>query len=279
MKKTKTYIFLSISFIIACLFSCNEQSKQNIEQPVSILKINYSDTVVKTEPEPIVFDTLKSGLVFNLKSSYPQSKLKLKSLKNKLHLKYNTIRDSLQKEFFLDSISYIYANNLINEIVPHWYGTPWDMAGYSAKPNVGEVGCSYFVSNTLKHSGLNVNRYRLAQQGPENEANTVAINNTNSFNFGYYDFNEYSEMFNKIPEGVYFIGLDSHVGYFYKKDEQSIFIHSNYIDDKVMAEVAETSLAFQSSIYYFSKITGNKDLMLSWLKNKEVKVFLDKDSN
>ncbi|MFT7592013.1 MAG: hypothetical protein ACI9UJ_001942, partial [bacterium] len=67
---------------------------------------------------------------------------------------------------------------LVNSVFHFWYGTSWDFNGYTKTPNKGTVACGYFVSTTLKHIGFNVNRYKLAQQNPRNEALTIACGDT-----------------------------------------------------------------------------------------------------
>ena len=87
--------------------------------------------------------------------------------------------------------------------------------------------------------------------------------------FFCYENNVY-EKFKAFEQGLYFIGLDNHVGFLYLKNEQKYFIHSNYIEGVVMIEYAENSVAFVSENYYFSKISANKSLALKWLMNEEV---------
>ncbi len=48
------------------------------------------------------------------------------------------------------------------------------LAGHTAVPKEGEIACGYFVSTTLLHMGVPLNRYKIAQQNPLNEAKTYA---------------------------------------------------------------------------------------------------------
>src|SRR6478609_2933662 len=63
-----------------------------------------------------------------------------------------------------DSIYRYFQQTLYQKMVPYWLGTTWDFNGYTAIPGQGTVACGYFVSTTLRHMGVNVNRYKLAQQ-------------------------------------------------------------------------------------------------------------------
>ena len=73
-------------------------------------------------------------------------------------------------------------------------------------------------------------------------------------------------------EGIYFVGLDNHVGYLLIKNKELYFLHSSYYDDKVMIELAETSPCFDSNIYVLAEITSNKILMKKWILNEKLMV-------
>jgi len=53
----------------------------------------------------------------------------------------------------------------------------------------------------------------------------------------------------------------------------SYFIHSNYIDDRVMIEQTKVSEAFKSNHYYIVSITGNRSLAKNWLTHEEIKIY------
>ena len=57
----------------------------------------------------------------------------------------------------MDSIGEYFEKQIVNGIVPYWYGTPWSFEGHTNQPHQGEIACGYFVSTTLKHMGLNIN--------------------------------------------------------------------------------------------------------------------------
>ena len=50
------------------------------------------------------------------------------------------------------------------------------------------------------------------------------------------------------------------------------FIHSNYIEGKVMVELDELSEAFQSSVYFLVPITSNRKLALNWLTKSDLQI-------
>jgi hypothetical protein len=167
----------------------------------------------------------------------------------------------------IDSASTYLYSKLINEIIPHWYGTEWDFNGYTNTPNDGLIACGYFVSTTLKHLGFNLNRYKMAQAAGLNEAKLLQSKSELKIYSGL-TFKELETKVNSVyTDGIYFVGLDNHVGYVLIKDKTLYFLHSSYCDDKVVIELAETSACFASNIYVFAEVTTNKTLVTNWIFN------------
>lgn len=216
-------------------------------------------------------DSTFSGLNFETNKSYNLVKKEVLTIRNQFKNQFLQLNDSISKEQFLDSVSLVFSRVLLNEIIPHWYGTPWGFNGYTNVPNQGEIACGYFVSTTLKHMGVNLNRYDLAKENPLNEAKTIAVDSLKVVQVE--SENIQNQFFESFLPGLYFIGLDGHVGYLYVYEEQAFFIHSNYIENRVMIEPIQNSEAFESYSYSIARITGNHSLMLSWILNKKLVVF------
>ena len=183
---------------------------------------------------------------------------------------YNSIKASVRQKKSTQHSKEDFENFLISEIIPHWYGTEWDFNGYTAVPNQGEIACGYFVSTTLEHMGVVINRYHLAQQAGLNEAKSLAIADSNYFTVYGYDVLE--KRMQTMEDAIYFVGLDNHVGYLYKETGTLYFIHSNYIEDRVMIEKAEYSQAFQSNIYVVAELSTNELLRERWRTGTRVEV-------
>ncbi|MBJ2175844.1 hypothetical protein JBL43_16440 [Aureibaculum sp. A20] len=268
MKTVSKFIVLISSMIIVISCSNAQKKQKNYVSSKVALKI---DTITEHFylAEEIKFDSIASGLNFKAGKSYHTDKSKIEKQRLDLSIKYKNTLDTIAKNELLSAASEIFKNELLNTIIPHWYETVWDFNGHTSKPNQGTIACGYFVSTTLRDMGLHLNRYKLAQQGPENEAKSIAINSNALLNFSE---DTISEQIKKLEDGVYFIGLDNHVGYLYINNSNSYFIHSNYIDGKVMIEYTLHSDAFNSHNYYISKITGNTLLIEKWLKKEEIKI-------
>ena len=259
------YIFIgSIILNMSCTNIKKQKEIQNTF-PSDTLKIDLIEK--KTE-----LDSLSCGLIFKSKKSYKVEKAAVEKSRNNLSKKYFNALNIDDKNKLLDTVKVNFTKMLLNNIIPHWYGTVWDFNGYTAIPNKGTIACGYFVSTTLQDMGLNLNRYKLAQQGPENEAKSIAISLHEVLHFKE---NNITAQLKKLDDGVYFIGLDNHVGFLYIHNKNSYFLHSNYIDGKVMLEHTDYSEAFHSGDYYISNITANTKLMEKWLKKEEIRIFME----
>ncbi len=292
--------FVFVLFIAIVFMSCGRLADKNksVNDSTKYIKIEKSKEerkVVKDDAIDDFFvdsDTMTFELIpkeidtlnfaFRLKptENYNQIKSEIKAERLRLSQLFSLEKDSLKRELILDSAKHYVTNILVNKLTPHWYGMPWSFSGYSAVPQKGEVGCSYFVSNTLLHAGFNVNRYKLAQQGPMNEAKSIDTNFVTYFNeelFSGKDVNKtvVSKVVSENKDGLYFVGLSNHVGYLLIHDKELYFIHSNYGKLAVMLEYAETSQEFVDNQYFISKITHNDDLIRKWLLNEEIRVYPD----
>lgn len=167
----------------------------------------------------------------------------------------------------LISLHQTYLDHLIVEtIFPYWYGTPWEFNGYSNIPGKGEIACGYFVSTPLKHIGYNWNRYRLAQQDATTIIKKIADNNIQFFR--NHTSTDFIKKVKKIENGLYVLGLDSHVGFLYKTDNDIRIIHSSYYGKTcVINEQAANCTALEHSNSYVIGRLNTKENLIK-LKNK-----------
>jgi len=225
------------------------------------------------EEQILDLDSLATGMKFKAQGNYTNTKRKAKELRESLAQAYLAATNSSSKEALLDSAQNLFANYLLNKIIPYWYNTKWEFDGYTAVPQKGAIACGYFVSTTLKHMGVNVNRYKLAQQNPKNESSSVAIAHAN---LKKYKFDELGKdilpELSSYKDGLYFVGLDYHVGYLYIKNKQPYFIHSDYLEGYVRIESAKASSAFESYEYFISPISNNPQFIVKWLLQEEIVV-------
>lgn len=165
------------------------------------------------------------------------------------------------------------AAMLVDSLIPFWYGTEWTFGGHTEVPVTGSIACGYFVSTSLRHAGFNLDRFKLAQQSPKMEALSIHLSDSISTYRGVTPKKLKALLASRAP-GLYFVGLDFHVGFLYKRrDGNLFFIHSNYIGAVgVMAERVERSEAFRSSKYFIAAITTNERLVERWILNGKIEI-------
>ncbi len=206
------------------------------------------------------------GITLKDNAKYLDRKAQALQLRNKLRLQVS------QGEISIDSAGVVFTEFLVNKIIPHWYGTDWDFNGYTDVPNQGLIACGYFISTTMKHMGVNINRYRLAQQAALNGAKSI-VDDYSKFKW----YKKVDELY-VLKEGLYKCGLDNHVGYLLKRKGELFFLHSSYIGEaKVTCEFARESPALNSSNnYLITPITSNRYFIKKWLYNERFEVVTSK---
>ncbi len=260
-----------ISAFSQCLNESSSDEEKKNDSTIISEPINKKDTILP-EIQLDSINGLKYGIITYPTGIYNRIKNSVKSKRVSFTERYKKANDSIKKIIVKESNEYIYET-LLNKIIPHWYGMPWDFSGYSAVPQEGTVGCSYFVSNTLLHCGFNLNRYRLAQADATTIARSVQTNSDIIIlrNKSQKEFINYITL--NLEEGMYIIGLDCHVGYILYRNGKVFFIHSSYIFPvEIVIEKAEYSKALESGIYVLGKLTGNDKLIIKWLNNSKLEV-------
>jgi len=172
-----------------------------------------------------------------------------------------------------DSIKAEFTNHLVDKIIPHWYGTPWSFEGHTALPNQGKIACGYFISTTLRDMGIKLNRYKLAQKSPIDEAKVISCGSVINSVVQETPEKAFEEIDRLTQEGLHFIGFDKgHVGYLLKRKGELFLIHSNYLSPgSVCIEPLAESRVFKSfSKFHLVDISNNDVLLQLWLDNGTV---------
>ena len=228
------------------------------EKPLPLKEINSINVspnyIYKTDLDSIV-------------ASYASTKVDADQLRLRLKedLRLGTIS--------FDNIKTAFTNQLVDKIIPHWYGTPWSFGGHTATPNQGKIACGYFISTTLRDMGINLNRYKLAQKSPFDEAKMISCGS--EINQIVQDTPEKAleEINGLTKEGLYFIGFDEgHVGYLLKREGELFLIHSNYLAPvAVCMETLKESRVFKRfTKFHLVAISHNEALLQRWLDNGTV---------
>jgi len=297
----RPWIFSLFFIIVIAVLSC-EQEKTTLEKSIQISdtpiqnhdkstdtlitdsgdSLEYYDTSGDTayyeedyQMEYPVLDSFLTGLNFKAAGSYVNLKSIISANRQAIKELYITLSDSAEIQKFIDSIGHYLTNILLDDIFPHWYGTEWDYNGITETPGKGYVACGYFISTTLRDMGLNMNRYKFAQQTGLNGAKTLQLGeDVKKF---YSNNNDIpARLVKELKPGLYQVGLSCHVGYLLIRNSEAWFIHSNYIHSGVMVEKAVDSEAFNSNVYVISEITYNRKLIKKWILGERIIIISDK---
>lgn len=252
-------IFFSIFISCAQIENSFVQSESDTTK-LTHLDSRYASLLTRTIPDSSAIDFLPS---------YALLLKKIEQKRIELNLQYSKAATKLTKDACLDSASNYLQIALVGNVFPYWYGTAWDFNGISNQPQHGHIACGYFVSTTLKHCGIQLNRYKVAQQYSHSIVNTLC-----------YDVKKYANLDDVLkyiasqPNSIYVVGLDNHVGFISKQNESITFIHSTFVGAScVESEEAETSAVLASSRFYvLGDFTGNKTLLLRWLQGLPIVV-------
>jgi len=257
------YIIITTIALLSCKKTVKEIKSSDVLQLAK-------DTIVNNEALQeleVILDSVKLDINYIPKGNYKKVLHEISEKRIALQSEY-----SKDPEKTLNNISNYFLNTLLNNIVPHWYETTWAYEGHTNTPNKGEIACGYFVSTTLQHFGFNLNRYKMAQQAGLNIALSLQPKNKLKIyrNISYSELKK--SLLNIYNDGLYFIGLNNHVGYILIKNKELYFLHSSYCDNKVVIEYAEHSYCFQSDIYVFAEISTNKILLKKWILNEHIPI-------
>jgi len=220
----------------------------------------------------IIFLLLFTSCFLSSASSYQNLLMDIQKEVECYRLEYENFSN---KDSVLKVAGEYLGNQMCDSVFAYWEGTPWDFNGYTNTPKKGVIACGYFVSTTLKHAGLNLNRYRMAQQSSLSEVKTI------DEKYHYYTgdlggFTNYVK--ENLKDGLYILGLSNHVGYLQVKGGGLYFLHSNYYDPSfgVTKEISDESLALGGSYdFVVGAISNNKELIKKWLFKEPVQVFMD----
>ncbi|MBI5218669.1 MAG: hypothetical protein HY958_07060 [Bacteroidia bacterium] len=265
--------FITSIFYVACQPESNSAEKSLQKDTTIFANIVTKDTKkIRNWCDSIIrIDTASfSYKVFPVKDgNYKNEKQTIRETRKKI---ISSLKNNEPDNTCIDSAGKLLVKFIVSGLAPYWYGTKYNYEGYTAVPGKGDIACGYFVSTILQDAGFNINRYRLAQQGPITEAKTLMLNDS-VIHLTFPNQNSLDTIFVSYEDGLYFIGLDSHVGFLLVSNKQYYFIHSDYISGKVSIEYILQSLAVNGSLnLYIALISNNRLLIKKWLFNEEIAI-------
>lgn len=188
---------LSLTLVVA-IVSCNAQSQPN--------------------DETVVIPTL----------SYEEFKANIVSIREKINVEY-VAADSLGKDSLI-KYSQEFLRNITQEVFTYWYKTQWDFNGITQVPGEGKIACGYFVTTVIRDVGFDIPRATWGQLASETMIKKI---NPSVKRFSNKPIQVVIDYFKNRPDGIYVVGLDTHVGFVCKEGKKIKFIHSNYYKPEI----------------------------------------------
>lgn len=176
-----------------------------------------------------------------------------------------TLRASLAKERDLKKLKRLFVKNMSRKIFPYWYSTKWDFNGTTQKPQEGSIACGYFVTTTLLHMGVKINRVKMAQCASEEMIRSLTTKK-NIYHLSGLSLIEFEKKLIQLGTGLYIIGLDNHTGYLLISEEGNFFIHaSGWFPFKVVKDkLSESKVVGRSKYRVVGKISDDEQFLKNW---------------
>ena len=154
-----------------------------------------------------------------------------------------------------------------------WLGTPWDFHGTAKGPGAGKIACGYFVATVLKDAGFRVDRYQLAQQASENILRSFLAKEACVLTVGE-DYQAFAARIGLSAQGVYVVGLDTHVAFLVVDGSGFRFIHSSGSRPWCVVDEsrAEAGVLQRSKWRMVGHLTGDRGVIRRWLQGAGIVV-------
>ncbi len=180
----------------------------------------------------------------------------------------------VNKWLILEELELFFTNSY-KTINHFWYATPYDYNGMSEMPRSGEIACGYLISTIMKHAGFRVGRIKLAQQRATNVIYSLCrLSSINS----YHRMDELKDYLIREGEGIYLVGLDTHIGSIEYIGGEMFFTHASPLaPQSVVQERLDESLALAvTTEYVVGKLSDNRDLMRKWMEDELISTVTNK---
>jgi hypothetical protein len=198
----------------------------------------------------------------------PYAELKKEILKKRDLFKdaYGKAKNNKQKQDSIIAEAQRHLLTVSGDFFKAWYNTPWTFHGHSQMPREGSIACGYFITTTLQDMGFNIPRIKWAQQTSEYLTKKIS---TDIKRFYKRPMGEVIEDIKSRGEGLYVVGLDSHVGYIYYHNGSMNFVHANYYRPKtgVMSEPLTGRTPLNDSKYKIIGKIFDKEMVGNWILN------------
>ena len=198
--------------------------------------------------------------------SYSELKKEILETRDLFRKEYEMNKSNKESQDSIVSKAQKYLLAISDDFFRSWYGTPWRFHGHSQTPKEGSIACGYFITTTLRDMGFNIPRIKWAQQASEYLIKKVS---TDIRRFQQKPMKDVIAYMESKGEGLYIVGLDSHVGYIYYINDKMSFVHANYYKPKigVMSEPLIGRNPLNDSKYKVIGKVFDKDMVRNWILN------------
>lgn len=160
--------------------------------------------------------------------SYTELKANIVFTRDKINVEY-LAADSLGKDSLI-KYSQEFLRNISQEIFTYWYKTQWDFNGITQTPREGKIACGYFVTTVIRDVGFDIPRSTWGQLPSETMIKKLS---PTVKKYSGKSIQVVIDYFKNRPDGIYIVGMDTHIGFVSKEGKQLKFIHSNYYQPEI----------------------------------------------
>jgi hypothetical protein len=177
------------------------------------------------------------------------------------------LQPGVDRDAIRDEARAVVLQALTRQLLPAWYGTPWEFYGATRTPRSGSIACGYLVSTVLADAGFRVERVRMAQQPAEYIVKTL-VPSRRTWRFRSRPVSEVVERVKREGEGLYLVGLDYHVGFLWNDGTRVSMCHASYLGTaEVLCEDALTSPAMLSRYHVVGRLL-EEAMLDAWLEGR-----------
>lgn len=202
---------------------------------------------------------------------YADSVETLQATRDGLLKEYRQARGTSERRAVIELARQELVAGIFGELMPHWYGTPWDFNGTTETPGEGQIACGYFVSTILRDAGFSVERYKLAQQASQNIIRSLT-DGDHMVSFHGGKFANFVSGMSELGDGIYIIGLDRHVGFIVQFGGESFFVHSDGGANQCVVKepIADAVVLRRSRYRIVGKVSADDALIGRWLSGEKI---------
>ncbi|MCU0447797.1 MAG: hypothetical protein MUE85_23105 [Microscillaceae bacterium] len=221
-------------------------------------------------PSYLVYTMEDPFQVLDLKKhlrQYEQLKIDIQTRQFQLSRYYKIGNEANRSKIREEARQYLFRS-IIDDIIPYWLQTEWDFNGTTETPRKGQIACGYFVTTVLKHAGIELDKYYLSRASSA----TLIKHLCQPQHITTIRENDYTKFLAHLqtqPDGIYIVGLDTHVGLIEKSDKNLFFIHSRKPRSAgvIKEKVLDSKTLKKSKIYVVGNLLDNESIIKNWLKH------------